>query len=97
MQIINLENGKVAEAYVVDFKEVSLVYARTDIGFIGCGVFDVAVLDKFGCPAAKVSAQKGLITSVDDLLEGYVVEVNKTAEKLGIELEMTGIEALELL
>jgi uncharacterized protein YunC (DUF1805 family) len=68
------------------------------VGMVGCGAFDVAALNNFGYPAAKVRpAQGGSIASIDDLLRGIVKEVNPAAEKLGLKVGISGREALELL
>ena len=65
---------------------------------VGCGAFDVAALDNFGYPAAKVRpAQGNSIATIEDLLQGIVKEVNSSAEKLGLTVGLTGREALELL
>lgn len=65
---------------------------------VGCGAFDLAALNNFGYPAAKVrSAKGGSIATGEDLLQGIVKEVNPAAEKLGLRVGLTGREALELL
>ena len=91
---IKLSN-KTAEGYVVPFGPVNLVFARTDEGTVGCGIFDVETFQKFGFPAAKVKANKGLVENIEDLLLGEVVAMNPSAESLGISLGMSGKEALE--
>ena len=54
------------------------------------------VLDNFGYPAARVKGSGGTpIATVDDLLEATVSEANEAARKLGIEVSMSGREALE--
>jgi uncharacterized protein YunC (DUF1805 family) len=68
------------------------------VGMVGCGVFDVAALNNFGYPAARVRpAQGSCIATIEDLLQGIVKEVNPAAEKLGLKVGQTGREALELL
>ena len=90
--------GKQADGYVIALGPVNLVNAVTDVGMVGCGAFDVAALNNFGYPAAKVRpAQGNSIATVDDLLQGIVKEVNPAGELLGLKVGLTGSEALELL
>ncbi|MDK2973770.1 MAG: hypothetical protein PWP08_141 [Methanofollis sp.] len=89
---------KEAEGFVIPLGPANLVLAKTDLGLVGCGAVDVAALEKFGYPAAKVRPADGpSIRDVDDLLAGTVVAANGPASKRGIVPGMTGKEALELL
>ena len=89
---------KQADGYVIPLGQVNLVNVVTDVGMIGCGAFDVAALNNFGYPAAKVRPSKGnSISTIDDLMDGIVKEVNPAAEKLGLKIGMAGREALDLL
>ena len=45
-----------AEGCVIPLGPVNLVNVVTDSDMIGCGVFDVVALDKFGYPAARVKS-----------------------------------------
>ena len=89
---------KVAKGTVIPFGPVNLVMILTDQGMVGCGMFDVAALDKFSFPAAKVrpAAGPGIVTT-DDILTGIVKEANRAAVSRGITNGMTGKEALDLL
>jgi uncharacterized protein YunC (DUF1805 family) len=70
----------------------------TDSDMIGCGVFDVAALDKFGYPAARVkSTEGGSIATIDDFLTGVVKDVNTTAINRGIKVDVSGRKALALI
>ncbi len=90
--------NKQADGYVIPLGPVNLVSVVTDVGMVGCGAFDVAALNNFGYPAARVRpAQGSSIVTIDDLFEGIVKEVNPTAEKLGLKVGLTGREALDLL
>ncbi|HNZ05328.1 MAG TPA: YunC family protein [Methanothrix soehngenii] len=90
--------GKQADGYVIPLGPVNLVNVVTDVGMVGCGAFDVAALNNFGYPAAKVRPSQGSsIATIEDLLQGIVKEVNPNAEKLGLKVGLTGREALELL
>ena len=90
--------GKLADGYVIPLGPVNLVNVVTDVGMVGCGAFDIAALNNFGYPAAKVRPSQGSsIATIDDLLQGIVKEVNAAAENLGLKVGLTGREALELL
>lgn len=90
--------AKQADGYIIALGPVNLVNVVTNVGMVGCGAFDVAALNNFGYPAAKVRpAQGSSIATIEDLLQGIVKEVNPAAEKLGLKVGQTGREALELL
>jgi uncharacterized protein YunC (DUF1805 family) len=94
MKQIPIQAGKKhAVGYVVELGPANLVFATTDVGMVACGAFDVAALDKFNYPAAKVTG----VATVDELLAGTVKEANAAARTRGIEAGMTGRAALERL
>lgn len=89
---------KVADGYVIPLGPANLVAIITDTGLVGCGAFDVAALDSFSYPAAKVRPVHGpSIVNTDDILTGIVKETNRSAMSRGIKNGMTGRQALELL
>jgi uncharacterized protein YunC (DUF1805 family) len=89
---------KEADGYVIPLGGIKLVSVVTDMGMVGCGAFDLAALNNFSYPAAKVKPSQGTsISSIDDLLQGIVKEVNPAAERLGLKAGITGREALEML
>jgi uncharacterized protein YunC (DUF1805 family) len=89
---------KVAEGFVIPLGPANLVAVKTDVGMVGCGAFDVAALDSFSYPAAKVRPSIGpSIVDVDDILKGIIKEANRSAIGRGIRTGMTGRQALELL
>jgi uncharacterized protein YunC (DUF1805 family) len=89
---------KTADGFIIPLGPANLVAIKTDIGMIGCGVFDVAALDSFSYPAAKIRPSIGpSIIDTDDLLKGIVKEANRSAMGRGIKNGMTGRAALELL
>lgn len=91
---ISLEQGR-AEGHVSPIGPVNLVWVTTPNGMIACGAFDVAALEKFHYPAARMKGANGkVIASVEDLLEGEVREANAFAKAKGIEAGMTGRAAL---
>jgi uncharacterized protein YunC (DUF1805 family) len=47
---------------------------------VGCGAFDVAALNNFGYPAARVRPSQGSsIASIEDLLKGIIKVANPAA------------------
>ncbi|MEN6395418.1 MAG: YunC family protein [Methanoregula sp.] len=89
---------KVADGYIIPLGPANLVAIITDIGMVGCGAFDVAALDSFSYPAAKVRPAIGpSIVNTNDILTGIVKETNRSAMGRGIINGMTGKQALELL
>lgn len=89
---------KRADGFVIPLGPANLVAIKTDVGMVGCGAFDVAALDSFSYPAAKVRPSLGpSILDPDDILRGIVKEANRSAFGRGIRTGMTGKEALELL
>lgn len=85
-----------AEGYVIPVGSLNLVFIRTEEGMIGCGAFDIAALERFGVPAAKMKPVSGpSITGIDEILDAIVKEANEPAAKRGITIGMTGKEALE--
>jgi uncharacterized protein YunC (DUF1805 family) len=99
MQQVDIQlTRKTADGFIIPLGPANLVAIKTDIGMIGCGVFDVAALDSFSYPAAKVRPSIGpSIVDTDDLLKGIVKEANRSAMGRGIKNGMTGRAALELL
>lgn len=96
-RIVQLKSKK-ADGYVIPLGKINLVNVVTDVGMVGCGAYDVAALDNFGYPAAKVRPAHGSsIATIDDLMQGIIKEANQSAEKLGVKVGITGKEALDLL
>jgi uncharacterized protein YunC (DUF1805 family) len=87
--------GKHARGFVYSLGPVNLVAVVTDMGMVGCGAFDVAALEKFDYPAARVRPATGpAIVTIDDLLSGIVKDANGPARARGVEVGMTGREAV---
>lgn len=87
---IQLGSQKVT-GYEIDLQGVPLVLVKGLKGFVMCGYLNVAAADKFGQVAAVV---KGVQT-IEDVLNGAVVEITQAARGYGIQTGMTGRQALE--
>ena len=89
---------KIADGYIIPLGPANLVAVMTNVGMVGCGAFDVAALDSFSYPAAKVRPAIGpSIVDTDDILKGIIKEANRSALGRGVRTGMTGRQALELL
>ncbi len=96
-QKVQLTN-KQADGYIIPLGPANIVCVITDVGMVGCGAFDVMALDAFAYPAVRVKSTSGKpIATIDDLLNGVVKGANTEAIKLGIKIDMSGREALDLL
>ncbi len=91
-------DGRSVEVVVLPIGPVSLVYARTSTGLLGCGAIDPSALQKFDIPAARVKPAAGSsIGNLEDLLAGEVREANAAAEARGVRPGQSGREALGFL
>lgn len=87
---------KKADGYIINLGPFNLVAVVTDKGMLSCGAFDVMAMDKYSYPAARVKSATGSpIATIDDLLAGIVKDANAAATRLGIEVGMSGKEALD--
>ena len=70
----------------------------TEAGLVGCGIYDVKTAAEFGqaVAIARGTPQKPLVNP-EDLLDAKIVEATPMAKGLGIQVGMTGREAVELL
>lgn len=99
--------GLTADQHVLHTEQGDAVAARyawsggqycalhTPRGIIGCGLYDVACADHFGMALAiaRGTPDHPLRTG-EDLLTAKIVGVSHRATELGIEIGMTGLEAL---
>lgn len=60
-------------------------------GLVVCGNFDINELDKRGIAAARVLG----LTKIEDALQAKVVSVTSRAKALGVDVGISGKEALE--
>lgn len=70
-----------------------LLIARGAKGMLACGYINPATCDKTGEACAIVTGVK----CFDDMLQAKVVAVSRAAASLGVEVGLSGCEALEKL
>ena len=84
-------DGKEFDAYSISLDTAPFLLIRAaDKSFLACGFLDIGAADTLSSCAAKVKGVK----TFDDMMTAAVVAVTKEAEKKGIEVGMTGKEAL---
>lgn len=68
----------------------------TEAGLVGCGIYDMKTPAEFGqaLAIARGTPQKPLVEP-EDLLEAKIVDATPQARQLGIEIGMSGKEAVE--
>jgi len=65
---VPLQNS-IGEGFVIPLGPVNLVGVVARNGMVGCGAVDVAALEKFGYPAARVRPSTG--TKIEKLLTSF--------------------------
>jgi uncharacterized protein YunC (DUF1805 family) len=70
----------------------------TEAGIVGCGIYDVKTAGEFGqaIAIAKGTLENPLVDP-EDLFEAKIVDATPRAKELGIEIGMSGHDAVELL
>jgi uncharacterized protein YunC (DUF1805 family) len=70
----------------------------TEAGLVGCGIYDVKTAAEFdqAIAIARGTPQKPLVNP-EDLFDAKIVDATPQAKALGIQVGMTGREAVELL
>jgi len=70
----------------------------TEAGLVGCGIYDVKTAGEFGqaIAIARGTPQNPLVNP-EDLFEAKIVDATPRAKELGIQIGMTGRDAVELL
>ena len=71
---------------------------HTDRGILACGLFDCHSATEFGYALAIArGTPQAPLSQPEDLFEAKIAEVSQLAAELGIQVGMTGREALDLL
>ena len=70
----------------------------TEAGLVGCGIYDVKTAGEFdqAVAIARGTPQNPLVDP-EDLFEAKIVDLTPRARELGIQVGMTGREAVEIL
>ena len=70
----------------------------TEAGLVGCGIYDVKTAAEFGqaIAIARGTPQKPLVEP-EDLFEAKIVDATPQALAIGVQIGMTGREAVELM
>lgn len=89
---IELDSGS-AMGLSFQMQHVPLLVIRAEKGFVMCGYLDMDSAAFLGDVAVKV---KG-VNTFDDVLQASVIAATPKAMDLGINLGMTGKDALELM
>lgn len=83
---------KTFNAYTIPTVNVSMLMITAPKGMLGCGYISLDAADKFGDPLAIVRG----VSTYDDMLKAKVAAVSKAAAALGVNIGMTGQDALLL-
>ncbi|MCA9122499.1 MAG: DUF1805 domain-containing protein [Planctomycetaceae bacterium] len=70
----------------------------TEAGIVGCGIYDIKTAGEFGqaIAIAKGTPENPLVDP-EDLFEAKIVDATPKAKELGVEIGMSGHDAVELL
>jgi uncharacterized protein YunC (DUF1805 family) len=70
----------------------------TEAGLVGCGIYDVKTAGEFGQAVAIArGTPENPLVNPEDLFESKIVDATPFAKQLGIQIGMTGREAVELM
>jgi len=97
VEVSELMGGR-ASGVSVQWEGGQFVFIVAERGLVGCGIFSVEVMDEFDMAGAiaKGTRERPLVVP-EDLLGAEMVDVSEKACNMGIEVGMTGAQALEVL
>lgn len=78
------------QASKIQTSHANIMLIKAEQGFLGCGYFDIETSNKLSEPVAIVTGVK----SYEDMLGAKVIKISTAAQELGIEIGMSGREAL---
>lgn len=81
------------ERFCLDYLKRPLLIIRGRKGFLACAYIDVATCDLTRDACAIVTG----VSSFEEMLKANVIKVSKAASALGVEVGITGAQALERL
>ena len=71
---------------------------HTDRGIVGCGLYDCDIASKFGYAVAIArGTPSNPLSEPEDLLTASIVEASEAAIAMGIQIGMTGRDALAIM
>ena len=90
--------GQAASSLMVSWCDSQFVMVIAEKGVVACGVVDRDVMDRAGAAIAitRGTRENPLVTT-DDLLNATIQDVTSKAAEYGVEVGMTGRQALEVL
>ncbi|MDD9898746.1 MAG: DUF1805 domain-containing protein [Candidatus Melainabacteria bacterium] len=78
------------EASTIPSSKANILLIKGEKGFLGCGYFDIATAEILGEAVAIVTG----VETYQDMLDAEVVRFSTAAGELGVEVGMTGAQAL---
>ncbi|EST12846.1 YunC family protein [Sporolactobacillus laevolacticus] len=96
VQPINVE-GNLYQGVSVTLPKTTLLVITGKSGYIMCGALDVKLLNDKLADRNVIAGKAVGVRTLDDLLHAPLAEVTIGAEKLGIHVGTTGIEALKIM
>jgi uncharacterized protein YunC (DUF1805 family) len=96
VQPINVD-GNLYQGVSVTLPKTTLLVITGKSGYIMCGALDVKLLNDKLADRNVIAGKAVGVRTLDDLLHAPLAEVTIGAEKLGIHVGTTGIEALKLM
>lgn len=96
VQPINVD-GNLYQGVSVTLPKTTLLVITGKSGYIMCGALDVKLLNDKLADRNVIAGKAVGVRTLDDLLHASLAEVTIGAEKLGIHVGTTGIDALKLM
>lgn len=96
VQPINVD-GNLYQGVSVTLPKTTLLVITGKSGYIMCGALDVKLLNDKLADRNVIAGKAVGVRTLDDLLHAPLAEVTIGAEKLGIHVGTTGIDALKLM
>ncbi|MDN3954302.1 YunC family protein [Sporolactobacillus laevolacticus] len=96
VQPINVD-GNLYQGVSVTLPKTTLLVITGKSGYIMCGALDVKLLNDKLADRNVIAGKAVGVRTLDDLLHAPLAEVTIGAEKLGIHIGTTGIDALKLM
>lgn len=86
-------DGRAIEAFCLRLLEKNLIVLRGRRGYVMCGYLDLAVSEKLGEAAARITG----VSTIDEALAAPIQSVTGAAQKLGLSVGQKVSDALSLI